>query len=43
MILDKGECMSFNGNKCSHYNKINKTGKTRLSFDFRILPLNYNN
>lgn len=41
--LKKGECICFNGNNCHHYNKINKTGKTRVSFDFRILPLNYYN
>jgi len=41
--LKQGECISFNGNLCDHYNEINKTGKTRMSFDFRILPLNYYN
>ncbi len=25
-------------NKLKHYNKINKTGKTRVSLDFRIIP-----
>jgi hypothetical protein len=25
-------------NKLKHYNKINKTGKTRISLDFRIIP-----
>jgi len=39
--LEEGECLSFNGNLCDHYNDINKTGVTRMSFDFRILPLNY--
>lgn len=39
--LTEGECISFNGNLCDHYNMINKTGKTRMSFDFRVLPLNY--
>lgn len=43
MKLSKGDCISFNGNKCSHHNKINETGKTRVSFDFRILPLNLYN
>ena len=38
-----GECTSFNANLCTHYNKINKTNKTRVSMDFRILPLNYYN
>lgn len=39
--LKKGELICFNGNLCSHYNMINKEAKTRMSFDFRILPLNY--
>ena len=39
--LKEGECLSFNGNLCDHYNEINKTGVSRMSFDFRILPLNY--
>ena len=25
-------------NKCLHYNKINKTNKTRISLDFRVIP-----
>jgi hypothetical protein len=37
------ECTSFNANLCTHYNKINETGKTRISMDFRILPINYYN
>ena len=41
ILLKRGECISFNGNLCSHHNKINKTGVTRMSFDFRIMPLNY--
>ena len=36
-----GECMSFGGNTHTHFNKLNTTGVTRVSFDFRILPLNY--
>jgi len=24
-------------NQCKHYNKINNTGKTRISMDFRII------
>lgn len=32
---------SFNANQCYHYNELNKTGKTRMSMDFRLLPLNY--
>jgi hypothetical protein len=30
--------MTFYGNQCRHYNKVNTTGKTRVSFDFRIIP-----
>tara|TARA_B100000575_G_scaffold290714_1_gene294942 strand:+ start:1665 stop:3644 length:1980 start_codon:yes stop_codon:yes gene_type:complete len=41
--LKAGETISFNGNKCNHHNNINKTGKTRVSWDFRVLPLNYYN
>ena len=41
ILLKPGECICFNGNKCSHHNKINETGKTRVSWDFRILPLEY--
>ena len=43
ILLNAGETISFNGNTCSHYNNINKTGKTRISWDFRVLPLNYYN
>lgn len=39
-----GEYAIFNGNKCMHGNKENVTQQTRVSFDFRILPINkYNN
>jgi len=38
--LKAGDCISFNANLCSHFNKINETGKTRISMDFRVLPLN---
>ena len=36
--LNKGEFMSFYGNKCRHYNKLNVSGKSRLSLDFRVIP-----
>ena len=38
-----GDCICFAGNTYTHFNKLNKTGKTRVSFDLRILPLNYYN
>lgn len=37
--LDPGEYVQFNGNKCIHGNKDNDTNFTRMSFDFRVLPL----
>jgi hypothetical protein len=43
LLLQPGECICFNGNNCCHHNKINTTGKTRVSWDFRVLPLNYYN
>jgi len=36
--IDKGEFISFYGNKCRHYNKLNLTGNTRVSIDFRVIP-----
>ena len=36
--IEKGQYMSFYGNKCRHYNKKNITGKTRISIDFRVIP-----
>lgn len=37
--LRVGWLAQFNGNKLTHGNKVNLTGKTRVSMDFRILPL----
>jgi hypothetical protein len=37
--LNENQFGNYYFNKCLHYNKINKTGKTRISFDFRIIPL----
>lgn len=34
-----GELISFNGNELTHGNKKNETEKTRVSMDFRILPI----
>lgn len=39
--MDKGQFMSFYGNKCRHYNKKNITGKTRISIDFRVIPYSH--
>ena len=37
--LNAGQYAIFNGNKCRHGNKTNETGLTRVSFDFRVLPI----
>ncbi len=37
--LEVGYLLAFNGNELTHGNEINKTGKTRVSMDFRILPI----
>ena len=37
--LEENEFAIFDGNKCRHGNYLNKTGQTRISLDFRLLPL----
>lgn len=39
MPLEVGTLFMFNGNQLTHGNKVNETGKTRVSMDFRILPI----
>jgi hypothetical protein len=39
MEMIVGQLIQFNGNTLTHGNKINETGLTRVSMDFRILPL----
>ena len=36
--LKHGEIWYGQLNKCLHYNKINRTNKTRISLDFRVIP-----
>jgi len=38
MALRVGQLVEFNGNKLTHGNRVNTTGKARVSMDFRILP-----
>ena len=41
--LSPGMIAQFNGNQCTHGNLPNRTGVTRISFDFRVmLPEDYN-
>ncbi len=35
--LKPGEVFMFNGNKCTHGNLPNRTGRTRVSLDFRVM------
>ena len=37
--LSEDEFVIFNGNKCTHGNKPNETDFTRVSMDFRVLPI----
>ena len=34
-----GEFIRFDGNRCWHYTTANNTGATRVSFDFRVVPI----
>ena len=36
--LRPNDWILWNGNRCRHFNKVNKSKKTRISLDFRILP-----
>ena len=36
--MKPGQIVMFDGNQCIHGNLPNTTGKTRVSFDFRVLP-----
>lgn len=37
--LKNGQFFHFYGNQCRHYNKSNATGQTRVSVDFRVIPM----
>jgi hypothetical protein len=39
MKMKVGELIIFNGNRLRHGSKVNNTGKTRVSMDFRVLPI----
>jgi hypothetical protein len=38
LSCELGEVLMFNGCHLKHGNKINQTGQTRVSFDFRVIP-----
>lgn len=39
MNMKVGNLITFNGNKLTHGNKVNDTGRSRVSMDFRVLPI----
>ena len=39
ILTDNGNMLRFYGNQVMHYNHVNKCGATRVSFDFRVIPL----
>lgn len=39
MVLMPGQFLQFNGNKCRHGNKENTSNLSRVSLDFRVIPL----
>ena len=41
MNMKANNNICFNANLCMHYNEINETGKSRMSMDYRILPMEY--
>lgn len=38
MNLKKGQIALWDGNKCAHFNKVNISDNTRISFDIRVIP-----
>jgi hypothetical protein len=38
MLADYGECLMWDGSNLTHGSKTNKSDKTRVSVDFRIIP-----
>jgi hypothetical protein len=39
MTVDYGDLVEWDGANCMHGTKINETGDTRISFDFRVLTM----
>ena len=39
MRAEYGECVEWNASKLTHGNKQNLTSLTRVSFDFRVIPI----
>ena len=38
-VAEAGDLIRFYANRCNHYAEVKATGRTRVSFDFRVLPL----
>ena len=43
LTMSYGTYYRFWGNQCRHHNRINTTGVSRLSYDFRIIPMDQYN
>lgn len=41
--MKHGQVFQFYGNQWRHFNKKNQTGKTRISVDFRVIPMSQYN
>lgn len=41
MNCDYGQCIRWDGSNLRHGNKTNETGSTRVSVDFRVMPLSH--
>lgn len=41
VLIQPNQALLWNGNMCRHYNKKNDLRKTRVSFDFRVMSLEY--
>ena len=39
VVVEPGQVFQFSGGTLRHGNKINNTNETRISFDFRVMPL----
>jgi hypothetical protein len=39
MELGVGECLRFHGQQCDHFSRPNETEHTRVSLDFRVVPI----
>lgn len=41
--IKKGQIAIWDGNRCEHFNKVNTSKNTRISFDIRVVPRKFYN